>query len=185
MPNLSQPLQHNTGYILHTICKETKKVLFFTSKEGYAVSYNQADAAIYNNVEEVFQAGAEFELALGRKISASVNSDFLHGDKTRIKLSRHHHLCKQFPAYAERLQSFQEGKVISTRWSNVDGIWIVLAEIEISVKAEGKGKKRTVFRKVTCTQGNEIPTLLTAATIVPIKSNRMSKYHSKSPKEIV
>lgn len=172
---------HSPGYIIHTLCTVTKKVLFFTSHYSHKVSYKQSEAAVYSSVEHAYQAAAILEMELSRRICASVNGDYIHGDKVRIKLAAHHHLCKQFPAYAERLQQLQEGKIISTRWSNIDGKWIVLAEINISLKAIGQGHKRTHFTKVTCTQSIDMPTLLTAATIIPIKSNRMSSKVKKQP----
>lgn len=173
--------RESAGYILHTICPSTKKTIFLAADEMNAVTYFQQEAKVFHSISEVTIAGAELEMNNQAGWKASANGDYLHGDKVRIKLSPHHHLCKTFPAQHDKLTAYNEGIVESTRWSNVDGIWLILAEITITVKTPGRGKNDK-YRRVTCTQAVDIPHLLTAATIVSIKANRTKPRGSNAGK---
>lgn len=182
MSNLNRPLQPNAGYILHTACPINKKLIFLSADDKAAITYHQNEARIFPSIEEVTLAGAELEQGNGAGWKASANGDYLHGDKVRVKLSSHHHLCKTLPSERDKLTSYNEGIVESTRWTNIDGKWLILAEITITIKTPGRGKNQKI-RRVTCTQSVDIEHLLTAATIISIKANRVGKYKAPMQKK--
>lgn len=171
----------NNGYILHTLDSKGK-IIFLSTDEMAAITYHQNEARIFSSIEAVTIAGAELEQNNGASWKASANGDYLHGDKVRIKLATFHHICKSLPSEREKLTAYNEGIVESTRWTNIDGHWLILAEITITIKTPGRSKNQKI-RRVTCTQSVDIPHLLTAATIISLKANRAGKYKAPMQKK--